>query len=119
MGKIAPVRSCWDHGTDKTEKEMKEVRGIVKLATLTTDSWFDKHYNSADRLELELENKEGVYEVRGFTMPRIDKGEEVLLHLDHTTVVALQIIKNDEAIYRMIRCEIGSFPTKYYFSDEK
>ncbi len=79
--------------TELSGGEVNEVRGIVKSSTMTL-------YSGGSKVQLMIGRK--TYELSATAIPRIDVGEEVILHLDGDTVVAFQVIRDEEVVFRCL-----------------
>jgi len=77
------------------------VRGPVRESYMTVSSPNDM----SNMNTLELVVRGDVFKMSGTGLPRIDVGEEVMVHFDtphhYPIVVGLQVIKDDQAIFRM------------------
>jgi hypothetical protein len=98
-----------------------QIRGVVTYSSLRLATTpLEEHKSSV--LTIKVNGKKCV--IRGHSL-RIDVGEEVIIHIqdeynDPPTVLALQIVKNNNVIFRMIfysqNFRHGS--TNYRFEDE-
>jgi len=78
------------------------IRGVVEEASL------DLHEPSSgfhSVLSLKVNGKGYVIPADG--LPRVDVGEEVILNIDNCSIVAIQIIRHDEVVFRALLPDVN------------
>lgn len=104
-----------------------EVRGVVQDSMMIVQDELDDRDRPHATLQLTV--KDVTCEINATCLPRIDIGEEVILHLDvHENIMGVQIVRGENAIFRMQvqyykSCRVQGEPPSYEeysyrFSDE-